>query len=252
MFCGQIQAIYLGDYEGGLAHLRQAVDCWEDADDRLFPLLRIAQVHIAQGKYDEAQTLLEQAQPLSETVILDIGHAGLWLVSAILYNAWGDAAHLRAALEMTARVKQMVADNLLSRQYLMAAMCESAAAYLGLARCAGDEAERQAHLNQALESSQAALELYQQFGFTQIVECTGEEILYRHSLVLYRHSLAVRDDGSLSEADEYLRRAFDEMMRKHELIPVGQPYGQKPFRQTFLDMALHRKIHASYEARFSP
>jgi class 3 adenylate cyclase/tetratricopeptide (TPR) repeat protein len=244
MFCGQIQAVYLGDFENGLADLRQALNRWEDTADKLFPLLRIAQVHTLQGRFDDAETLLKLARPLSEAIVLDIGHAGLWLVSAILDNARGDEAHLRHALEMSSHIKRMVADKLLSRQYLMAAMCEAAAAHMGLARCA-EETERPAHLRLALESSQTALDIYEQFGFTQIVECTGEEILYRHSQALHAQ-------GRLSDADEYLKRAYHEMMRKHDLIPPGQPDGEKPFRQTFLDnIALHRKIRAAYETRFS-
>ena len=91
-------------------------------------------------------------------------------------------------------------------------------------------AEREQHIRWALESSQAALATYTEFGFTQVVECTGEEILYRHSQTL---AVSVRDD----EAIVFLRRAYDEMMRKYELIPTDSAY-----RQSYLDIDLHREI----------
>jgi len=119
----------------------------------------------------------------------------------------------------------------------MAAACESAAAHLGLAEYVADEAECQTHLRQALESSQAALDIYQHFGFVQIIECISEEILYRHGL-------ALAANGREAEAAEYLQRAYDEMMRKHDLIPPDSP-----FRHTYLEnIPLHRDIRAAYIA----
>ncbi len=236
MFCGQIQSLYLGDYDGGLALMEEVVRLWEEIPSKLFPLLRIAQIQTAQGKYHEAQATLERARATGERGLLGIGHAGLGLVSAILYNALSDEAHLRIVLELASQVKQMVADNLVSRQYQMAAACELTAAHLGLARSLKDHAERQEHFSQALDSSRMALDIYNEFGFTQIVECTSQEILYRHSL-----ALAVNDYPS--EANEYLKYAYKEMMRKHSLIPAASP-----FRQTFLEnIALHREIRAALE-----
>jgi tetratricopeptide (TPR) repeat protein len=164
-----------------------------------------------------------------------MGRAGLRLVSAILYNALGGETHLREALELAAQTSQLVADAPLTQQYEMAAACESAAAHLGLAECLTDETERQAHLREALESSQAALDIYQHFGFVQIVECVSEEILYRHSL-------ALAANGREAEAAEYLQRAYDEMKRKHDLIPPDSP-----FRRTYLEnIPLHQNIQAAY------
>jgi uncharacterized protein YbaA (DUF1428 family) len=74
------------------------------------------------------------------------------------------------------------------------------------------------------------LTTYTEFGFTQVVECTGEEILFRHSQAL---AVNVRDD----EAIVFLHRAYDEMMRKHDLIPADSV-----FRQSYLDIELHREI----------
>ena len=95
--------------------------------------------------------------------------------------------------------------------------------------------EREEHRRLALVASQTALDIYQQFGFTQVVECLGEEILYRHSL-------ALAANRQPTEADDFLARAHAEMMRKHDLIPPDSP-----FRRTFLEnIALHRQIRVAY------
>jgi class 3 adenylate cyclase/multidrug efflux pump subunit AcrA (membrane-fusion protein) len=238
MFCGQIQALYLGNYESGLELERQALKHWEGFTDRLFPLLRIAQIQTMQGWYDEAWTTLELARPLEAKVVYDIGRAGFSLVSTILHIALGDEAHLRSALEIASGIQQMAGSNLFSQQYYMSAACEASAAHLKLAQHlagqVGDECRN--HFAQALESSQSAVNLYEKFGFVQIVECTSEEILYRHSL-----ALAANDRPA--EAREYLKRAHDEMMRKYNLIPSESPY-----RKTYLEnIALHREIQRAYE-----
>jgi len=234
MHCGQAQSLRLGDYEAGLALLEECLCIWEGFPGELFALLRIAQIHVAQGKYDEALATIERARHVGEQNVHDMGRAGLRLVSAILYNGLGDEAHLREALELAVQTRQLVAEAPLTRQYEMAADCESSAAHLGLAECADDEAERQAHRHQALGSSQAALDIYQSFGFVQIIECSSEEIFYRHSL-------ALAANGHQSEATEYLQRAYDEMKRKHALIPPDTP-----FRRTYLEnIPLHRAIHAA-------
>jgi tetratricopeptide (TPR) repeat protein len=241
MFCGQIRALYLGDYEAGLELQLQTLRFWENLTDRLFPLLRTAQIQTALGRYSEALATLELARPLGESVVMDIGRAGLGLVTAILYNALGDEHRLESALEITSRIQQMAADNLISQQYLMAAVCEASAAHLKLAQLFSGRkekrAEHQTHLTRALECSQTALRIYEQFGFVQLVECVSEEILYRHS-----RALAAND--RTDEATDFLERAFEEMMRKHALIPQNSP-----FRKTFLEnIELHREIPVAYAA----
>ena len=48
-------------------------------------------------------------------------------------------------------------------------------------------------------------------------------------------------NGRQAEAAEYLQRAYDEMMRKHDLIPPDTP-----FRRTYLEnIPLHRAIRAA-------
>jgi class 3 adenylate cyclase len=242
MFCGQIQALYLGDYETGLEMETQSLHIWENMTGRIFPLIRITQIQTAQGQYTEALATLEMARPLGEKVVYDIGRAGLGLVTVILYNALGDEQHLQEALEITSQIQQMAADNLVSRQYQMAAACETSLAHLKLAQSLTEnesgDAERQAYLVKALESSQTALNLYEQFGFVQIVECTSEEILFRHSQALMANNHE-------AEAIEFLKRAYEEMMRKHDLIPANTP-----FRKTYLEnLQLHRDIQAGYASQ---
>ncbi len=58
MFCAQIQGLYLGDYEAGLAQAEEALHLWEETTDRLFPLLRVAQIQIVQRKLEQAMATL--------------------------------------------------------------------------------------------------------------------------------------------------------------------------------------------------
>ncbi|UCC63149.1 MAG: hypothetical protein JSV36_20825, partial [Anaerolineae bacterium] len=241
MYCGQIQGLYLGDYAGGMALLEESLRIWEGMPGVLYPLLRMAQIQVVQGRCDEAQVTLERARRVSEQYegyAKDIGQAGLNLVSAISYNALRDQDHLRAALELTARNREAFVDNpQLSQQYQMVAACEAAAAHLELARVIEDDAERRHHLRQALESSQAALDVFQSFGFVRPIECVSEEILFRHSL-------ALAANGLQAPATDYLKRAYEEMMRKHDLIPADSP-----FRRTYLEqIPLHRAIRTAYAA----
>ena len=241
MFCGQIQALYLGDYETGLELELQTLQFWENITDRLFPLLRIAQIQTAMGQYTEAMATLEMARPLEEKVVFDVGRAGFGLVKVILNNALGGEQNLRSALQITSQIQQMAAENLVSRQYHMSAACEASASHYALARILNDEAAWEEHQRRALEFSQKALELYQEFGFVQIVECTSEEIFFRHGQ-------ALAANGRDQDAAEFLKRAYKEMMRKHALIPEGDP-----FRKSFLEnIELHRAIQAAYSAQFAP
>lgn len=235
-FCGQIQAIYLGDHVGGLALLQEALQRWEPFTSRLFPMLRLVQVYVMQGRLDEAQAMLAQAKPLSSTILNELGRVGHGLVEAIVCQAIGDEAHLHSALQATQPVLQRVADNLVSQQYRMAALCLDATTHLALARLQTDAAARATHTQQALECSQVALRLYRGFGFVQVVECVSEEILFRHSQAL---AAVGRDD----EVTGFLQQAHGEMMRKHDLIPP-----ESHFRQTYLALPLHREIGAAVAA----
>ncbi len=237
LFCGQIQGLNLGDLEVGLGQIQEALKILSAVSGRLFPLLRIIQLQIWLGQYEEAQATLDQAQPVVEQNVYELGRVG-WLVnSVLLYNALGDEVHLQLALQQVDEMLELVDQQMVSRQYRMAAGCEATAAHLSLARLNTSEAERQVHLKKALESSQMAIETYQSFGYVNIVECACEE-------VFLRHSQALAANGSSIEANEYLELAYNEMMRKYEMIPVDSHY-----RRTFLEnIPYHREIRAAHTA----
>jgi len=237
-FCGQIQALNLGDLNGGLVLLRESNDILGAVSGKIFSLLRIAQVHITLGHYDDAQKALEQAVPVAERNVYDLGRVGLKTVSMLLYNALGDAPHLNHVLNTAEEIFQMEVSQLISRQYLISAACEATAAHLGLARLAEDAEERQTHLEQALVVSQKAVDTFNWFGYINIIECSCEE-------VYFRRSQALSANGLNTEAAEYLEMAYSEMMRKHDMIPTGSPY-----RRTYLEnLPCHREIRAVYNAQ---
>jgi class 3 adenylate cyclase len=233
--CAEIQGVYLGDYKTALTLAEEARSIWRGTPDERFPLFRIIQMLASQARYDEALIAVEWARQVRVPETKVVGHVGLFLVSAILYNTIGDETYLHLALESVHQAQQFIAEKpFLTRQYEMAAALQGSAAHLNLAKFTGVEAKQQNHYRQALVFSQTALEIYEKFGFTQIIECTSEE-------VLFRHSQALAANERLTEATEYCRRAYQEMMRKYHLIPPDSP-----FRQTFLEnISLHRDIQTS-------
>jgi hypothetical protein len=131
----------------------------------------------------------------------------------------------------------MEARKLVSRQYRMAAACQACLSHLSLAHLLSAEAGQQEHFQKALEASRIAIEIYEPFGYVNIIECAVEEIFLRHSQALAANNLRV-------EAEKYLQMAYHEMMRKHDFIPVDSHY-----RQEYLEnIAYHREIQAAYSA----
>lgn len=237
LFCGQITGLNLGDLTNGIALVEEARKILETVSGKLFPLLRIAQMQIALGQFEEARALLAEARPEADRNVYELGRVGWLMLSVLLNNALDDESHFQEALATTAQIDQMQDQQLISRQYRMAAACHAAEAHLGLARLLTNEAERQHHLNQALVSSQVAVDTYESFGYVNIIECASEE-------VYLRHSQALAANGKASKAAEYLDKAFIEMMRKYELIPPDSH-----FRRTYLEnIGYHREIRAARNA----
>jgi hypothetical protein len=237
-FCGQIQALNLGDLSGGMALLREAVTILDSVTGKVFPLLRIAQAQIAMSQFEEAQDTLDEAKPFAERNVYDLSRVGLKIVTMLLYNALGDSAHLHLVLEIANEIFEMETSQLISRQYLMAAACEAAAAHLGLARINTASKERRAHIQNALLTSKRALDTYNTFGYVNIIECSSEEIYLRRSQ-------ALAAAGQDADAAQYLEMAHTEMMRKHAMIPADSHY-----RRTYLEnIPTHREIRAAITAQ---
>ena len=235
MFCGQVQGIYLGDYEGGLALLKEGRRIIAGLGGELYFLLRIAQIQTLQAKYEDALQTLEHARRL-DSPLHDMGRLGLNLVSAILYNAIGDEAHLRMALDLANESRAITLETpQITRQYDMVAACEATAAHLGLAMGLTGQSEH--HYQQALSDSQTAVDIYEEFGFMRPIECISEEIYYRHSL-------ALAANGQAAASARCLKHAYEEIMRKHAMIPE-----ESDFRRTYLEnIPIHQEILATYAA----
>jgi len=234
MFVGQIKGIYLGDYEAALQHLKQAEKLWQDTDQRLFVYLREAQVYAYLGKYDEAKHYLSLAKPLSDRFVQSLARVGYDLVSAILHLQIGTLDNLMRVLEHSKKVLHVVEEeNFVSRQYRMSAACKAAQAQLRIARIFKDSNDiggYEHYKKKVIKSSRLALNTYNDFGFTQIVEGVSEEILYYHGL-------ALKENDKIDEGEEYIRKAHAEVLRKFKMIPEGSHY-----RKTFMDIKLHLLI----------
>ena len=238
MACGETQGLYLGDYEAGLNLLEECRHILDGTPREVYVLLSITQILIALEAYKEAETNLAYIRQTGD-LAYDADFITLNLTELMLYIALGDEAHLQQALARADGVRERAVENpLISRQYEMAALCKAVMAYLKLAKLADDETERELYALEAFKASQSAYDLYQSFGYAQIVECVSEE-------VLFRHSQALAANGYADEAIKYLRWAYDEMIRKYALIPPDSA-----FRRTYLDnIPLHQNIRVAYAAR---
>ncbi len=238
MHCGQIQALYLGDYMEGLLRLRESERRWRGTGKNLFVLLRLIQIFTEMGNLEAALALIDEARQIDAQTSHDMGHAGMNLVEARLCLAWGGQTYLERALDLCTQTAQLVADRrLLSPQYQMAADCLAAAAHLDLAQ--QNEVDRQMHHRQALKHSTAALDMYLRLGGVQVIECVSEEILFVHGRALLAN-------GDELRGSEFLHQAYDETVRKHALIPAESVY-----KQTFLEnISLHRKIFQAHQEPF--
>jgi len=247
--CGRIQGIYLGDYQAALSTLEECRRIDHDTPDEIYPLFHVAHIKIEQGDLEMATAILEQAESIGEPV-QDRARASQYLVMAMLQNSYGHReantghtieARRRYCLALSAAEQAATlarSNSLVSRQYEMAAMCKATLSHLGLASLAADSTARGGCTDEALAASTAANNLYQDSGFAQIVECVSEEVLYCHSLAL---GLA----GQTEQAARYLKRAYDETMRKHALLPQESTY-----RRTYLEqIPLHQEIRRMYTNR---
>jgi predicted ATPase/class 3 adenylate cyclase len=246
---GRITAIYLGDYAAGLGALEECRRILRNSPGEVYPLFHIAQIQVAQAEHDAAHESLQQVASIGEPV-QDRARASLKLVELSLRTAEGARAAtkgdtdavitaLTAALELASHVVDIAEHSpLVSQQYEMAARCKAVTAHLGLAGVAQDPAQEASQLEAALKAAERAYEILQHFGFAQVVEVTSEEVLFRYSQALaanQQQEVAVR----------FLRRAYDEMMRKYALIPA-----ESHFRRTYLEqIPLHREIRAAYATR---
>ncbi len=234
MFCGQIQALNLGNFEEGLLLVQESLNILEPVSGRVFPLLRKAQIQIALSQFDGAQQALKAATPLAEKNVYELGRVGLKMVSILLLNALGDVKSLKEALEISADISQMGQNKLVSRQYLMASACEAAVSCLGLMQYSTSEQELGELLQKALTASQTAVELYNTFGYVNVIECSTEKIFFVYSQVLTANHRQ-------AEANDFLEKAYREMMRVYDFIPRENYY-----RKTFLEnIEIHRKIRSA-------
>ena len=223
--------------------MEQGLDLLKRSPTRLFVLLRIAQCYFEMGNHEKAQEALDQAEPLTEEYMLELASVGFRLVQIMIDNEADDFEHLNKALQMAEVVDQLGVNQHISQQYRMAAASHASSVHRKLAivysarreQTEESQEKRAYHLQKSLEKSELAVSIYEQFGYTNASEITGEWILYRMGQALIAQ-------GRRPEALPYIRQAYEEMMRKHDLIPAESPY-----RQTFLEnITHHRQILSAF------
>jgi hypothetical protein len=155
--CGRIVGIYLGDYMAGLNALEDAHRILSGTRDEVYPLLHIAQIQISQAKHADAGETLEQIEAVGEP-IRDRAKGSLIIVRALFHNAQGARAaskgdsdqvkdHLEMSLTLADETLDLVDHSpMVSKQYVMGAMCKSVTAHLGLAQMASGASAESDHL----------------------------------------------------------------------------------------------------------
>jgi tetratricopeptide (TPR) repeat protein len=247
--CGLIKAIYLGDYASGLSDLQLCRSIINNTPDEVYTVMHIAYIQMMLGDYSDALATLQYISMIGEPP-QEGGKAGYQIFWIMYYNALGKRAATRSdkdeiiknlteALSFIEKTRDLSKkSSFVSVQYQMAVECHAVITHLGLARTAEQPEIIQNHLASALKSGERAYDIYQEFGYTQIVECVSEEVLFRYS-----QALSANREQDL--ALRYLQRAYDEMIKKLEMIPLDSHY-----RKTYLEqIPLHQEIRAAYAVR---
>lgn len=232
MFYGQVQGLYLGDLEPALKKSEEAFIRTEKYSQKLYPLLRLAQLHAQMGNLPQAWHYLRKAEPLSQNALYLLARAGYLLVQIHILEVSGGQEDFEKVLELVEEIRGLYGRGFLSRQYWMAACCKAAHACLRLSKLIRSPRKTmQEYRTQALEFAREAYQIYQEYGFVQIIEVYSEEILLRYAQALIAN-------GRQDEGKEMLYQSARELRRKWELIPEGSLY-----RHTFLkNLRLHREI----------
>jgi len=235
--CSRAEGIYLGNYKTGLELAKSSQKIYQGTAGERYPLLRMVWIYTALKQFDLAETILKQLQQIRVPAGRDLAEAAWNLAAANLAISKNDEESLNKALEwMESTIHLLVDRPFISRQIEMAAACKAAIAHLHLARLVTDPQEKNRHNDQALTFSTQAINLYKDFGYSQMFECLSEELLYYHSQALLAN---LQEE----EAAKYLKAAYDEMTQKHLLIPPDTQY-----RKTYLEnIPLHKTLLAAYQ-----
>lgn len=235
---GLVRGLYLGDVEGAMPMLQESLRIRKYHPDRIFCYLRLAQVAMLEENEGQAAEFLRMAQEvLPELETVQTAFVGVQLVKADFAVEWPKKERLIESVHDLVQVNHLVeTENLLSRQYRMGAAIKLAKLYLAMLPFSPEEEQVQLRWR-AIEESWEAVRLFEAFGFTQMIECVGEEIYFVHAKVL-------RENGYAEDADAFLRKAHAVMMAKWEKIPA-----ESGFRETFLGLPLHVGIMQAVEGK---
>ena len=222
--CGQVQGIYLGDYEGGITWLEAAKYKSIELSQVVMAELCLVKILVALERYEKARNTLRMVEQVDEKDLFYNLRAGLLLVKAVFYNHVGTSEFdFQKVLENTCQAEDLIAENpMISRQFSMAASCQAVHSYLKLSRLVADKSAQQNHQALALQSSRNALHIFESFGYAQTIVCTSEEVYFCHYLALAANDFQ-------EQARDYLFLAYKELMRKYEMIPW-----ESEFRRTYL------------------
>jgi tetratricopeptide (TPR) repeat protein len=196
----------LGNYDRALDHYQQAQVIFNTSHHRrgkIYALISLGLVFVAEEKFDEAGTYLEQAirqaEEHNDLVLMLRSYQALSTHHRLL----GGEEHLTNAIRLSNRIIKLTAEGGHYENELLGHYLRGASFF------------ELKDLNEARKSSSIAIERLEQLTYLHSPQISAAEIYYGHSRILATM-------GQVDSAQIYHQKAYDETMRKADLISDAQ------------------------------
>jgi tetratricopeptide (TPR) repeat protein len=204
---------HMGDAWYNLGNYDQALDCYQQAQTifdtsnhargKIYALISLGLVFIANQQFDEARIHLEQAMQQAEErndlVLMLRSYQALSTYCRLL----GGEENLTYAIRLSNRIIKLTAEGGHFEHELLGHYLRGASFF------------ELRDLNEARKSSSVAIDRLEQLTYLHSPQISAAEIFYGHSRIL--NTL-----GQVVTAQTYLQKAYDETMRKADLIADTQ------------------------------
>jgi tetratricopeptide (TPR) repeat protein len=216
----------LGNYDRALDHYQQAQVIFNTSHHlrgKIYALISLGLVFIIEEKFDEAGTYLEQAirqaEECNDLILMLRSYQALSTYHRLL----GGEENLANAIRLSNRVIKLTAEGGHYENELLGHYLRGASFF------------ELRDLNEARKSSSIAIERLEQLTYLHSPQISAAEIYYGHSRILATM-------GQVDRSRIYLQKAYDETMRKADLIADAQQ------RRDFLqNVPINRMIVAQIE-----
>jgi tetratricopeptide (TPR) repeat protein len=196
----------LGNYDQAQDYYQQAQTIFDTSHHvrgKIYALISLGLVFIVNRRFDEARTYLEQAMQQAEErndlVLMLRSYQAL----STYYRLLDGEENLTNAIRLSNRIIKLTAEGGHFEHELLGHYLRGASFY------------ELRNLNEARKSSSIAIDRLEQLTYLHSPQISVAEIYFGHSRIL--NTL-----GQVVTAQTYLQRAYDETMRKADLIANSQ------------------------------